>query len=361
MKHEKWLSILLLGAVLTGCDAPQSEPMMDKVTGTLMYRERMMLSPEAVARVSLEDVSLADAPARVIGEVELDNPGQVPIDFEIEYDPAVIDERMSYSVRAQIFDRGRMMFTSDTHNPVLTRGAGKEVEIRLVSVPDSKAPEAKPEAVTPKPAGIELAGMFTYMADAAIFEDCRTNKVFPVAMEGAYIELERAYSNSGIAPGESLLVQIEGRYLERPAMEGNHNEVKLIVDSFTAILPEQSCVPPLDEALENTYWKLIELDGKTVKAPKDRKEAHMILKSGESRVNGNAGCNNFFGTYVVDGDSLRFGQMGATMMACLDGMDTEQDFLAALGKTNRHTISGLILSLYKDETLLAKLEAIHLP
>mgnify|MGYP000231719118 CR=1 FL=1 len=37
---------------------------------------------------------------------------------------AAIDERMSYAVRAQIHDRGALLFTSDTHHPVLTRGAG---------------------------------------------------------------------------------------------------------------------------------------------------------------------------------------------------------------------------------------------
>ena len=361
MKHGYFLPILLLGSLLSGCDTPQSEPVMDKITGTLTYRERMMLSPEAVAKVSLQDVSIADAPARIIAEIEISEPGQVPIPFELEYDPAEIDERMSYSVRAQIFDRGRMMFTSDTHNPVITRGAGKELEITLVGVANREAPPPQAEKTSPKPKGMELAGMFTYMADAAIFEDCRTRKVYPVSMEGAYIELERAYSSSGIEPGEPLLVQVEGRLLERPAMEGNHNVVKLIVDSFTAISPEQSCVPPVDENLENTYWKLIELDGKMVKPPKERKEAHMILKPGESRVNGNAGCNNFFGSYEVDGETLSFGQMGATMMACLDGMETEQAFLAALGNTDRYTISGLILSLYSGEALLAKFEAVHLP
>jgi copper homeostasis protein (lipoprotein) len=35
--------------------------------------------------------------------------------------------------------------------------------------------------------------MFSYMADAAGFRDCRNGLSFPVAMEGAYIDLERAY------------------------------------------------------------------------------------------------------------------------------------------------------------------------
>ena len=361
MKHGYWIFAILLGTVLTACGPKENKPVMGKITGTVAYRERIMLTPEASVSVTLQDVSLADAPAKTIAEFTLDNPGQVPIAFELEYDPELIDERMSYSLRGQIFEGDKLMFTSDTHTPVLTRGSGNEADINLVRINrPTVSPPAEAGTTMSRPKGMELAGMFTYMADAAIFEDCRNKKVYPVSMEGAYIELERAYSNSGIEAGKPLLVQVEGRLLERPAMEGNRNEVKLIVDSFTAILPEQSCVPPVDEALENTYWKLIEVDGVAVKAPEDRKEAHMILKPGEARVNGNAGCNNFFGSWESAGDKVTFGQVGSTMMACQHGMDTEQAFLAALGEANRHQITGLIMELYKDDQLLAKFEAVHL-
>lgn len=362
MKHGYWILAVLLGTLLTACGPKENEPVMGKITGTLTYRERMMLTPEASVTVTLQDVSLADAPAKTIAELTLDNPGQVPIPFELEYDPEVIDERMSYSMHAQISDSDGLMFVNDTHTPVLTRGGGNEVEIKLIRIRrPTVSPTADTGAITRRPRGTQMAGMFTYMADAAIFEDCRNRKVYPVSMEGAYLELERAYSNSGIMGGDPLLVQIEGRLLERPAMEGNLNEVKLIVDSFTAIHPEQSCVPPVDEELQNTYWKLLEVAGETVKTPEGQKEAHMILAPADSRVHGNAGCNNFFGSYEVDGESLSFGDTGATMMACLDGMETEQAFLAALGATDRYSISGLMLELYKGEELLAKFEAVHLP
>ena len=66
---------------------PTSEPPA-VVTGTVTYRERIALSPQAVVEVKLEDVSRADAAAVTIGEQTITNPGQVPIDFEIEYDPS---------------------------------------------------------------------------------------------------------------------------------------------------------------------------------------------------------------------------------------------------------------------------------
>ena len=86
----------------------------------------------------------------------------------------------------------------------------------------------------------------------------------------------------------------------------------------------------------------------------------MILAGAESRVHGNAGCNNFFGQFKTSENTLTFSAMGSTMMACPQAMDTERDFLAALGATTRYEISGLFLKLYAEDQLLAQLEAVYL-
>ena len=356
---------LALACVTVACNEPPESTgaeadSMNKpsVTGTISYRERMALSDRAELNVVLLDVSRQDVLATVIAEQTISNPGQVPIRFELAYDPAKIDERMSYSLRATIHDRGRMVFTSDTHTPVLTRGAGREAHMTLVAVPRRPQPQQEPPQAG---AGIELQGMFRYMADAALFRDCRTGKVFPVSMEGAYIELERAYLNSGIESGSEVMVHLRGRYLERPAMEDNRNEVKLIVDKLEKIDPENSCAPTDHATLQNTYWKLIELDGKPVKTPAHSREAHIILSTAGSSTHGHAGCNNFFGSYTSTADTLAFSALGSTMKACPEGMDTEQAFLQALGETTRYEISGQFLTLFAEERPLARLEAVYLP
>jgi len=208
--------------------------------------------------------------------------------------------------------------------------------------------------------GMELEGMFRYMADAALFRDCRDNKSYPVSMEGDYIELERAYLNSGIEAGSEVMVQLRGRLLERPAMEGNTNKVKLIVDKLYKILPDETCAPTTHAELIGTYWKLVELNGQRVITPEGMKEAQMILADAESRVHGNAGCNNFFGQFKTSKNTLTFSAMGSTMMACPHAMDTERDFLTALGATTRYEISGLFLKLYAEDQLLARFEAVYL-
>ena len=66
------------------------------MTGTAGYRERIALPPTALVRVQLVDVSRADAAAVVLGEQVIEAGGrQPPFAFEIRYDPAKIDQRMS--------------------------------------------------------------------------------------------------------------------------------------------------------------------------------------------------------------------------------------------------------------------------
>lgn len=335
------------------------------ISGTITYRERIALSPQAVVEISLQDVSRADAPAKIIANRRITNPGQVPIHFEIRYRPEDIDERMTYAIQARILEGGRLMFINDTHTPVLTRGADNRVEMMLVRVPEQAktaagvASDTTEDAGDPAP-GMAIEGMFRYMADAAIFRDCRSGKEFPVAMESAYIDLERAYLESRGEPGSEVMVRLSGRYLERPAMEGDQKEVHLIVDEVEEILPGESCAPDLHASLTDTYWKLLELEGESISTPEGMREAHVILASAESRAHGFAGCNNFFGGYQTEGETLTFSAMGATMMACPEGMDTEQAFLNALGETTRFTISGQFLQLYANDLLLARFEAVYL-
>ena len=108
-----------------------------QVTGTLVYRERMALPPGSVAEVWLLDTSLADVPAVEIAYQKIEDPGNPPIPFMLEYDPQEIREGMQYGVRATIRHAGKLLFTSDTHYPVLTRGAGNTTEVMLVMVDDT--------------------------------------------------------------------------------------------------------------------------------------------------------------------------------------------------------------------------------
>jgi uncharacterized lipoprotein YbaY len=101
---------------------------------TVFYRERIAMPPNAALIVTLEDVSRADAPAVTVASRRIDEPGNVPIDVEIAYDPSTIDERFTYAVRATIEVDGVMWWTSTHAHHVITRGAPDHAEVMVSRV-----------------------------------------------------------------------------------------------------------------------------------------------------------------------------------------------------------------------------------
>ena len=114
--------------------------------------------------------------------------------------------------------------------------------------------------------------------------------------------------------------------------------------------------------LENTYWKLTQIEGKPVTAGEDQREPHLVLHPGEDRVAGSGGCNQFTGGYRIEDESLTFTQVAATRMACAAGMDTEQAFLAALDAVRRWAVTGEHLALYDESgSILLEFDSVYLP
>lgn len=64
--------------------------------------------------------------------------------------------------------------------------------------------------------------------------------------------------------------------------------------------------------------------------------------SEDGKLTGSTGCNNYFSSFQVDGDSLSLGPVGATKMACPEPpgvMDQETAFLAILDNTRAYKIN----------------------
>jgi putative lipoprotein len=105
---------------------------MARIEGSVVYRERILLRPGAEVEVQLQDVSRADAMATVLATVLLTPQGAPPYEFAIEYDPATIDPRLSYALRATISDGDRLLFTSTDY---IDPFKGNPVEILVRGVP----------------------------------------------------------------------------------------------------------------------------------------------------------------------------------------------------------------------------------
>lgn len=92
---------------------------------------------------------------------------------------------------------------------------------------------------------------------------------------------------------------------------------------------------PPGAPLENTYWKLLDVDGRPACVAENSDEPYLQLDPAQKRAHGATGCNTFIGPYEVRGDSLRFGPLASTRRACLDPEMNRQEsaFLQALGAT----------------------------
>ncbi len=118
-----------------GTSAGQASPGMTIVNVTALYRERIMLAPGHVLNVRIEDVSLADAPARVVADTSEPLNGRAPpYAVTLGFPTAQIDQRHTYAARAEIRDAsGRLVFVTDSRHAVLTNGAPTFAEIVLKS------------------------------------------------------------------------------------------------------------------------------------------------------------------------------------------------------------------------------------
>lgn len=122
-----------------------------------------------------------------------------------------------------------------------------------------------------------------------------------------------------------------------------------------------STAPTVDEPLVNTYWKLTHLSDAPVTVVEQQREAHVVLHTDDRRVMGSTGCNRMTGRYRLEGDALSFEQLASTRRACVDGMQTEQAFLDALGRVAEWRVVGQQLTLLDaDGEVLARLQAVYL-
>ena len=253
--RSSWPIAILLG-VMSACattgqtESDESTPSAGQttavVTGSVAYRERMALPPDAVVHVSLIDASRMDAVAPVIAETTIVAAGkQVPIPYTLRYDRSRIDATHSYAVRAVIRSGERMLFTTNTSNRVITQGNPTQANLQVVRV---------------------------------------------------------SAGDVGTAPSR----------------------------------------------LTGTAWVLEDLAGTSVHGT-----VQATLEFADSaKVSGNASCNRFFGTAQLSGaDSISFGGMGTTRMACPDSVSRQEaSYLKALQDAERFRIEDSALLIFTKGT-----------
>lgn len=164
--------------------------------------------------------------------------------------------------------------------------------------------------------------------------------------EGSVITLEGIKNApSQYQVGENMLIQLD---MQGKKITGDNAALyQLIKQPAAAIATSAKTETTVNAALTGTYWKLTELMGNKVEAGTSTKEIFVKFDNKTKKVNGNSGCNNFFGSYeAVNSYKIKFSKMGSTKMAC-PKMDQERDFLNVFEKADSYIIKDNKLQLLK--------------
>jgi len=205
-----------------------------------------------------------------------------------------------------------------------------------------------------------MSGMVTYMADAAVVEECLTGRTYPVAIEGAWIDLERAYLGATTG-GTPLRASFDATISLRPQMEGPDRRT-VTVERFVGVFPGETCERTRSAAtLRDTFWRVVDLGRTPVELPEGGREPFIVFR--EDSFNATVGCNMMRGGYETEGEALTFGPAASTMMACPEPLDGwERALSQILPATARHAIVDETLVLLDgDGAPLATFRAVYRP
>lgn len=180
-----------------------------------------------------------------------------------------------------------------------------------------------------------------------------TDKRFSVitgcnVINGSYTSTKQAIS---FGPGMSTMM-----YCQDMSVEDGFKSVLNKINSFeikdsVLFLKDKSTVlvklvkEAAKPVLVGTTWELDYMAGQETPFAELFSGAKPTLTfDKDGKVFGNASCNRFNSTFTVDGSKINFGNSATTRMMC-PSIKGEQAFLETLGKVNRFSVNGNVLTM----------------
>ncbi|MEC6906395.1 META domain-containing protein [Photobacterium piscicola] len=110
--------------------------------------------------------------------------------------------------------------------------------------------------------------------------------------------------------------------------------------------PKNAAPQASQPTLAGPQWQLVTLSGQTVQPGAGGNNAFIQFDATTNSVSGFSGCNNFHGALEAQtATTLTVGQAASTRKMCMEGMELEQAFLAALPEFASYSINNNILSI----------------
>jgi putative lipoprotein len=340
------------------------------LSGTVTYLQRIALPANAVVEVQLQEVSRADSPATVLATQAIPSAGkQVPIGWDLVYDPKWLEVSGRYIVRARITSDGKLIWTSDTAFPVLQSGQSTEnLEIKVVQV-STNSSTAQPTAQPVNLTGTKWT-LSSYTVAGKTVQV--TNPIPTISFDAA-----RASGNGGCnsfsgtyrVQGDAisfqqLITTLKACAPDVPQLETaflgllqkanrytvNANELQIFSTAEDALVFKradlgtagQSVTPKPNLKLSGTGWELRGYfsGGKEFSVSTPRPT--IIFDANGQRISGTTGCNRYSASYaaknVTQYDSLMVMPILSTKIACAPAVNQlEALFVTLLQKAERYT------------------------
>lgn len=192
--------------------------------------------------------------------------------------------------------------------------------------------------------------LFTLALVSLVLMSCAAANAEPIEPTAVSNEDESV----GLANPASVYCEEQGGTLEiRTAADGSQTGVCVFEDGSECeewaffrgeCQPGQSGDSASNSALINEVWVLQDFG-----QPLLPDTTITIEFTADGQVNGSAGCNNYFGSFSLDSDSLITGPIGSTQMWCEGFMDQESAFLQALQAATGLTVSETELSVHTPD------------
>ena len=382
---------------------------MTRISGSLLYRARIALAPDAVALIQLEGVNEEDELVLAEQRMQLDG-RQVPIDFTLEVDAETLAQASSWRLQARIEEAGRARWLSEALPLDLTSGDQDLGELELMPYRDTAMASVMNCGQRQIRAGhdgdslvLDVGGeRFVLLpveaASGARYEakgdpDTRfwnkgdqayltlKGEDYPLCVaQGA---LPRPLQVRGNEPfwridlTDQLLLTTPGEDAQELSYELTHEnstvtlvrtmnlglelrvEQGLCHDSMTGMpYPYRAeltrdgeahpgCGGDPEQLLQGVTWQVGRINDET---PLEGSRVTLRFMP-EQRMAGIASCNNFMAGYQLSGEGLSVQQAATTMKACEPAlMEQEQTVLQVLQGVQRFDINDAgELVLYSDQ------------
>lgn len=123
------------GLQMFGSASPVTVVYDSVVMGTVGFMQQIEPGSGWTLTVQLQDTSLQDVAAKVIGETVITDFSVLPVPFSVSYDPTAIDTLNTYSISARITDEaGNLIFINTSAYDVITRDNPSVVDVDVEPV-----------------------------------------------------------------------------------------------------------------------------------------------------------------------------------------------------------------------------------